>query len=171
VFDRIKVAVGGEIFHGRTTDSEFIADLIEIWFKRHGFDHIFCGNIHNGQLKGMHYVGRYLQLQEQGLAGKLPNNQHQEETIVGAVYTLGVVLKYDNRLIIDRRNGYALVTDAAELLIAATLAFKAKVRPRNTCNFDIFDVDSGHTYTAVIVKEDNAIVTFYPDANPPDSRC
>ncbi|WP_373545452.1 EndoU domain-containing protein [Chamaesiphon sp.] len=171
VFERIKIAVGGEIFHGRTTDLEFLADLSEIWFKRHGFEHIFCGNIHNGQLKGMHYVGRYLQLQEQGLAGKLPDNQRQEETIVGAVYTIGVVLKYDNRLIIDRRNGYALVTDAAELLIAATLAFKAKARSRTTCNFSVFDLDSGHTYTAVLVKEDNAIVTFYPDANPPDSHC
>jgi Bacterial EndoU nuclease len=171
IFEQIKLAVGGEIFLGRNTDAEFLADLTEVWFKRQGFEHIFCGNIRNGELKGMHYVGRYLQLQEQGLAGKLPNNQYQEEAIAGAVYTIGVILKHGNRLIVDRRNGYALITDATELLIAATLAFKARARPRTVCAVPILDPDSGQTYTAVLIKEDNAIVTFYPDATPTDSPC
>jgi Bacterial EndoU nuclease len=171
IFRQIKIAVAGEIFPGRNTDIEFLADLTEIWFKRQGFEHIFCGNIRNGQLKGMHYVGRYLQLQEQGLAGKLPNNQHQEEAIAGAVYTIGVLLQYGNRLIIDRRNGYALITDATELLIAATLAFKARVKPNTVCAVPVVDTDSKQTYTAVLIKEDNAIVTFYPDATPTNSPC
>jgi Bacterial EndoU nuclease len=171
VLHRIKTAVNGEIFPGRTTNSEFLADLTEIWFKRQGFEHIFCGNIHDGELKGMHYVGRYLQLQEQGVAGKLPDNQQQEETIAGVVYTLGVVLKFGDRSIVDRRNGYALVTDAIELLIAATIAFKTRAKPRSVCTFAVMDADSGHTYPAVLVKEDNAIVTFYPDATPTDSPC
>jgi Bacterial EndoU nuclease len=171
VLQLIKTAVNGEIFPGRITDAEFLADLTEIWFKRHGFEHIFCGNIHDGKLKGMHYVGRYLQLQEQGLAGKLPDNQQQEETIAGAVYTLGVLLKYGDRFLIDRRNGYALVTDATELLIAATVAFKARAKPRSVCTFDVRDLASGHTYPAVLVKEDNAIVTFYPDVTPTDPHC
>jgi hypothetical protein len=171
IFQQIKTAVAGEIFPGRNSDAEFLADLTEIWFKRQGFEHIFCGNIRNGQLKGMHYVGRYLQLQEQGLAGKLPNNQHQEEVIPGAVYTIGVLLKYGNRLIVDRRNGYALITDATELLIAATLAFKAKAKPNTVCAVPVVDADSGQTYTAVLIKEDHAIVTFYPDATPTDSPC
>jgi Bacterial EndoU nuclease len=171
IFEQIKIAVGNEIFPGRNTDAEFLADLTEIWFKRQGFEHIFCGNIRNGELKGMHYVGRYLQLQEQGLAGKLPNNQHQEEAISGAVYTIGVILKHGNRLIVDRRNGYALITNATELLIAATLAFKARAKPRTVCAVPVIDADSGQTYTAVLIKEDNAIVTFYPDATPTDSPC
>jgi Bacterial EndoU nuclease len=171
IIQQIQIAVDGEIFPGRNTDAEFLADLTEIWFKLHGFEHIFCGNIHKGQLKGMHYVGRYLQLQEQGLAGKLPNNHHQEETIEGAIYTIGVLLKYGSRLLIDRRNGYALVSDAAELLIAATQAFKLKNRPNSVCTFPVIDADSGHTYPAVFVKEDNAIVTFYPDATPTDRQC
>jgi Bacterial EndoU nuclease len=168
VLHRIKMAVGGTIFGGRNTDAEFLTDLTKIWFDRHGFEHIFCGNIHDGKLKGMHYVGRYLQLQEQELAGKLPDNHQQEETIAGVVYTLGVLVKYGDRFIFDRRNGYALVTDAVELLIAATLAFKQTARPRSVYTFPVLDADSGHTYTAVLVKEDNAIVTFYPDATPPD---
>ncbi|WP_310481374.1 EndoU domain-containing protein [Chamaesiphon sp. VAR_48_metabat_403] len=169
VLKLIKTAVNGEIFPGRITDAEFIADLTEIWFKRDGFEHIFCGTIDNGKLKGMHYVGRYLQLQELGLAGRLPDNHHQEETIAGVVYTLGVLLKYGDRLIVDRRNGYALVTDAAELLVAATLAFKSRSRSRSVVNFPVVDADSGHTYLVVFVKEDNAIVTFYPDATPTNS--
>jgi hypothetical protein len=171
ILEQIQIAVGGEIFAGRNTPAEFLADLTEIWFKLHGFEHVFCGNIHNGELKGMHYVGRYLQLQEQGLAGKLPNNQHQEETIEGAVYTIGVLLKYGSRILIDRRTGYALVTDAAELLIAATQAFKTKLRPNSVCTFPVIDADSGQTYSAVLVKQDQAIVTFYPDATPNDAKC
>ncbi|PSB50330.1 EndoU domain-containing protein, partial [Chamaesiphon polymorphus] len=166
VLQRIQQAVDGEIFAGRNSKTEFLEDLTQIWFKRDGFEHIFCGSIEREQLKGMHYVGRYLQLQEQGLAGKMPNNQHQEETIDGVVYTIGVLVKYGDRLLADRRNGYALVTDAAELLIAATQAFKKKARPRSTYTVAVVDVDSGHTYPAVFVKEDNAIVTFYPDATP-----
>jgi hypothetical protein len=171
VLQRIQTAVGGEIFAGRNTETEFLEDLTQIWFKRDGFEHIFCGSIERGQLKGMHYVGRYLQLQQQGLAGRMPNNQHQEETIAGVVYTIGVLVKYGDRLLSDRRNGYALVTDAIELLIAATQAFKTKPRPRTVCTVAVVDADSGHTYPAVFVKEDNAIVTFYPDATPTDPLC
>jgi Bacterial EndoU nuclease len=171
VLQQIQLAVDGEIFAGRNTSAEFLADLTEIWFKLHGFEHVFCGNIHNGELKGLHYVGRYLQLQEQGLAGKLPNNHQQEETIEGAVYTIGVLLKYGSRVLVDRRTGYALVTDAAELLIAATQAFKTKLRPNTVCTFPVIDADSGQTYPAVLVKQDQAIVTFYPDATPTDAKC
>ena len=171
IMHRIQIAVDGEIFSGRNNPTEFLDDLIAIWFERHGFEHIFCGSIHNGQLKGMHYVGRYLQLQQQGLAGKLPNNQQQQEVIEGAVYTIGVLLKYGSRIIIDRRTGYALISDAVELLIAATQAFKLKDRPNSVCTFPVVDVDSGYTYPAVFVKEDNAIVTFYPDATPTDPQC
>lgn len=171
ILHQIQTAVGGEIFPGRNTEAEFLQDLTEIWFKRDGFKHIFCGSIERGQLKGMHYVGRYLQLQEQGLAGKLPNNRHQQETIDGAVYTIGVLLKYGSRIIVDQRTGYALVTDAVELLIAATQAFKIKSRPKSVCTFPVIDTDSGHTYPAVFVKEDNAIITFYPDVTPTDPPC
>jgi hypothetical protein len=171
ILDRIYEAVDGEIFAGRNTKTEFLTDLTNIWFDKHGFEHIFCGTIRHGQIKGMHYVGRYLELQERGIAGKLPYNQHQEEVIAGAVYTIGVLLNYGNRVLVDRRTGYALVTDAAELLIAATQAFKSQSHPKSVCTYPVSDIDSGHTYPAVFVKEDNAIVTFYPDATPTDPAC
>jgi Bacterial EndoU nuclease len=171
ILRRIQIAVDGEIFPGRNSATEFLEDLTTIWFSRHGFEHIFCGTIHRGQLKGMHYVGRYLQLQQQGLAGKLPENHHQQEVIEGAVYTIGVLLKYGSRIIIDKRTGYALISDAVELLIAATQAFKLKDRPNSVCTLPVVDLDSGLTYPAVFVKENNAIVTFYPDATPTDPQC
>jgi Bacterial EndoU nuclease len=171
VLAQISVAVDGEIFPGRRDPEEFLTDLTSIWFRRGGFRHIFCGTVHKGNLKGLHYVGRYLQLQEQGLAGKLPHNRHQEEVIEGAVYTVGVLLSYKNRLLVDRRTGYALLTDAAELLIAATVAFKAQSHGYGVCTFPVKDADSDTSYSAVFVKEDQAIVTFYPDATPSHPGC
>jgi hypothetical protein len=171
VLQRIQASVDGEIFPGRSTTAEFLEDLTSIWFEQHGFEHIFCGSIRKGKIKGMHYVGRYLQLQEQGLAGKLPHNQSQEEIIEGAAYTIGVLLRYGNQVLVDRRTGYALVTDAAELLIAATQAFKTQERANTVCTFPVVDVDSGQKYPAVFVKKDDAIVTFYPDATPTDPAC
>jgi hypothetical protein len=171
ILQRIQAAVDHEIFPGRTTSEEFLEDLTSIWFKQHGFEHIFCGSIRKGKIKGLHYVGRYLQLQEQGIAGKLPHNQSQEEVIAGAAYTIGILLQYGNRVLVDRRTGYALVTDAAELLIAATQAFKTQDRSNVVCAFPVIDVDSGKTYPAVFVKKDNAIVTFYPDVTPTEPQC
>jgi Bacterial EndoU nuclease len=171
VLKRIQASVDGEIFAGRNTTAEFLADLTSIWFQQHGFERIFCGSIRKGKIKGMHYVGRYLQLQEQGLAGKLTHNQSQEEIIEESIYTIGVLLRYGNQVLVDRRTGYALVTDAAELLIAATQAFKTQDRSNSVCTFPVVDADSGHKYPAVFVKKDNAIVTFYPDATPTSPAC
>jgi Bacterial EndoU nuclease len=171
VLAKISAAVDGEIFPGRRQPEDFLADLTEIWFRRGGFQHIFCGSLHHGKLKGMHYVGRYLQLQEQGLAGKLPDNYHQEEIIEGAVYTIGVLIDDGHRLLVDRRTGYALLTDALELLIAATLAFKTHTQERGVCTFPVRDTDSDQTYEAVFVKEDRAIITFYPDVTPENPPC
>lgn len=171
VLQRISQAVDGEIFPGRNTEAEFLEDLTKIWFKRQGFKHIFCGEIHGLKIKGMHYVGRYLQLQELGLAGRLPYNWQAEEVIPDVIYTVGILLKYGKETLIDRRTGYALITDAIELLIAATQAFKTESRGKTVCTFSVLDREVGQSYPAVFVKEDNAIVTFYPDATPENSPC
>ena len=82
-----------------------------------------------------------------------------------------MLLKYGKETLIDRRTGYALITDAIELLIAATQAFKTESHGKNICNFAVVDADFGASYPAVFVKEDNAIVTFYPDATPENVMC
>ncbi|WP_407891223.1 EndoU domain-containing protein [Scytonema sp. NUACC26] len=54
---------------GRTSDAQFLEDLTNIWFNVKGFDHVFCGEpVAGGSIDGLHYVGRYVELQEKGLS-------------------------------------------------------------------------------------------------------
>ena len=172
VLQRIQQAAGGELRANRRTQAEFLDDLTSIWSNKRGFQHIFCGEIKSKKdIGGLHFFGRYLQLQNQGIAGRLPNNQAKEEVIPGVVYTLGVVIKQGNRTVSDRIKGYALVSDAAEILIDATKAFKSQGNQQGACLYPVRDQNSGKSYQAVFVKDRNAIVTFYPDATPKGKVC
>ncbi|NJK53976.1 MAG: EndoU domain-containing protein [Leptolyngbyaceae cyanobacterium SU_3_3] len=103
VVQQIKQTVGGELFAGRRSDQQFRDDLVTIWSDRNGFEHIFCGEIRSSQqIGGLHFAGRYLQLQNQGIAGRLPNNSRSEEVQEGEIYTLGVEVKQGNRVIARR---------------------------------------------------------------------
>lgn len=175
VVQQIKQTVGGELFAGRRSDQQFRDDLVTIWSDRNGFEHIFCGEIRSSQqIGGLHFAGRYLQLQNQGIAGRLPNNSRSEEVQEGEIYTLGVEVKQGNRVIArDRKKGYSYVSNAQEILTDATQAFKAF---RNTsagnqaCLYTIRD-EAAPPFQAVFVKTSRAIVTFYPDATPnPNER-
>jgi hypothetical protein len=181
VVQQIKQAVNGEIFAGRwsTTDrrssrpAEFLDDLIQIWTENHAFSHIFCGEMKGEGIGGLHYVGRYAQLQQQGKAGRLPDNQSEEEVQEGAIYTVGIELQARGRVLRDRKKGYAYPSDAAELLEDGTWAFK-QFQPGHTdgtrsCLYSINDPDAS-PFDMVFVKTDRAIVTLYPDATPPRSQ-
>jgi len=172
VLRQVKAAVGGELRPVRRTEAEFLDDLTAIWSSRGGFEHIFCGEIESSQkIGGLHFFGRYLQLQNQGIAGRLPNNLQKEEVIPGVVYTLGVVVKQGNRSVSDARKGYPLVSNAQELLLEGTKAFKAQGNAQGACIYPVVDQDSGKSYQAVFVKDRSAIVTFYPDATPQGKAC
>lgn len=172
VLEGIKKAVGGEIYPGRRGDREFLDDLSSIWFKREGFEHIFCGEIERGdKIGGLHYFARYLQLQNQGIGGRLANNERKEEVIPGVVYTVGVEIKQGNRLISSDRKGYPYGSDGEELLVEITKAFKAYKQGEKQCLYLVKDANSGKSYQAVFVQDNNAIVTFYPDATPKMKSC
>jgi hypothetical protein len=172
VLRRIQQAVGGELRANRRTQAEFLDDLTSVWSNKRGFQHIFCGEIKSKKgIGGLHFFGRYLQLQNQGIAGKLPNNQAKEEVIPGVVYTLGIVIQQGNRTVSDRTKGYALVSDAAEIFVDATKAFKSQGNKQGACLYPVRDQNSGKSYQAVFVKDRNAIVTFYPDATPKGKVC
>jgi hypothetical protein len=173
VVKQIKQAVNGEIFPGRDRPSEFLDDLVQIWTENHAFSHIFCGEVKGEGIGGLHYVGRYAQLQQQGKAGRLPDNQSEEEVQEGAIYTVGIELQARGRVLRDRKKGYAYPSDAAELLEDGTWAFK-QFQPGHTegtrsCLYSVNDPDAS-PFDMVFVKTDRAIVTLYPDATPPRSQ-
>jgi hypothetical protein len=178
VLRQVKDAVGGELLAGRDTDAEFVDDLTTVWSSREGFEHVFCGEL-EGQTKigGLHFVGRYLQLQKQGIGGRLPDNWKKEEVVPGSIYTLGVVIKKDGQTWIDDLKGYALVSDAQELLLDATKAFKAQGNAQGACLSPVLDDETGQSFKAVFVKGSaqgaarDAIITFYPDATPAGKAC
>ncbi|MCT7949375.1 EndoU domain-containing protein [Ancylothrix sp. C2] len=172
VLQQVKKGAGGEILKNRSSDAEFVEDLTAIWFKRDGFEHIFCGEIEqNNNIGGLHYVGRYLQLQNQGIAGRLPKNEKSEEVVPGVIYTVGVEAKKGNNLFRSSRKGYPYVSDAAELLGAITAAYKTAKSSNAQCLYFVEDQNSGKSYQAVFVMKNNAIVTFYPDATPNMKAC
>jgi hypothetical protein len=172
VLRRIQQAAGGELRANRRTQAQFLDDLTSVWSNKRGFQHIFCGEIKSKKgIGGLHFFGRYLQLQNQGIAGKLLNNQAKEEVIPGVVYTLGVVIQQGNRTVSDRTKGYALVSDAAEIFVDATKAFKSQGNKQGACLYPVRDQNSGKSYQAVFVKDRNSIVTFYPDATPKGKVC
>ncbi|MCU0549239.1 MAG: EndoU domain-containing protein [Leptolyngbya sp. Prado105] len=172
VVQSIKTAVGGEIFPGRRSDQQFQDDLLAIWANRKGFEHIFCGEIRGAQkIGGLHYAGRYWQLQQAGIAGRLPNNSRSEEVVEGEIYTLGVEVRQGNRVIRDAKKGYSYVSDAQELLTDATVAFKhlrsnSTSDSKSVCLFTVRDASVKVPFKAVFVKTQRGIVTFYPDATP-----
>lgn len=172
VLQKVQQLSGGELRPGRKTKAEFLEDLTSIWFRRRGFEHIFCGEIYNPRdIGGLHFVGRYLQLQNQGIGGRLPNNSQREEVITGIIYTIGVVLKQGDRLVTDVIKGYAYVSNAQEILLAATQAFKAQENTEGACIYSMRDQETGQSFPSVFVRESNAIITFYPDATPSGRPC
>ncbi|MBW4612111.1 MAG: EndoU domain-containing protein [Desmonostoc vinosum HA7617-LM4] len=168
VLANIKAYVGGFLETGRTSDAQFLEDLTDVWFNVEGFEHVFCGEpVIGGSIGGLHFIGRYIELQNQGLAGRLSNNTYREEVIPGAVYTMGVVMKVGNGTAQSSIKGYPYTLNAEEILSVATLGYKNNPNTSTTnqaCNLSV--TDDGKTFKAVFVRREGAIRTFYPDATP-----
>jgi Bacterial EndoU nuclease len=172
ILQEIQQAAGGELRPGRKGNSEFIQDLTNIWFQHKGFDHIFCGEVRSAQkIGGLHFAGRYLQLQNQGIAGILPNNEANQEAIPGVAYTFGVVIKQGNKTMTDTLKGYGYLSNAEEILVDATRLFKQQETFEGACIANIKDVETGKTIPTVFVRKEGAIVTYYPDATPQGIKC
>ena len=149
----------------------FQEDLVQIWTTRSGFEHILCGQVKGtNKIGGLHFAARYLELQEKGIAGRLTNNQRQEEVNPGMVYTLGIQAKVNGQLVSDRKKGYSYVSNAQEILTDGTRAYKAfninSGENNAVCLYSIKDDQTPQLFDAVFVKNDRGIITFYPDATP-----
>ncbi|MCC5613581.1 EndoU domain-containing protein [Nostoc sp. CHAB 5836] len=172
VLQKVQQASGGELRSGRRNQTQFLEDLTNIWFKRRGFEHIFCGEIYNANdIGGLHFYGRYLQLQNEGIGGRLPNNQGREEVVPNVIYTMGVVIKQENRTVTDVIKGYGYLSNAEEMLLDTTKIFKLQGNNEGACIYNVRDRETGQSFPTVFVRENKAIITYYPDATPQGAKC
>ncbi len=140
--------------------------LGQVWFRVGGFRHLFCGEPSAGGMGGLHYRGRYLQMQQRGWGGLLDTELGIEEILPRRIYTIGVEFQWQGRRVRDPVKGYPYALDAADLLVEATRAWADLKRDRGVCLATIDTADGSPAYHAVLVVRDNAIRTFYPDATP-----
>jgi hypothetical protein len=163
--------VGGFLKAGRTSDADFLNDLTDIWFNVVGFDHVFCGEpVQGGSIGGLHFVGRYVELQNKGLAGRLANNTSREEVVPNTIYTMGVVMKVGTGTAQSSIKGYPYTLNAEEILSIASLGYKNNPNTSTTNQACLLNVtDEGRTFKAVFVRRQGGIRTFYPDATPDSS--
>jgi hypothetical protein len=181
VFKKLKSAAGGELKSTRSSDTAFIDDLVQIWFSKQGFKHIFCGEtgrlVNNIPiLDGLHLVSRYFQLQQQPSpkAGRFVSNKTKQEVVDGVIYTFGTRVVQGNVIIAESPiKGYSYVLNAQEILIHATKAFKVfnpTAGQPSACLYTVSDPDAA-PFQSVFVKKEDAIITFYPDATPEGNTC
>jgi hypothetical protein len=172
VLQKVQQATGGELRPGRKRRSDFLQDLTNVWSKRKGFEHIFCGEIYNdNDIGGLHFYGRYLQLQNQGIGGRLPNNDQRQEVVPGAIYTMGVEIRQGERRVTDVIKGYGYLSNAEEMLVDATRAFKNQGNLEGACILNVRDRETAKVIPSVFVRKESAIVTYYPDATPQGRQC
>ncbi len=168
VLANIKSGLGGFLVSGRTSTTAFLDDLANVWFVAKGFDHVICGEPSlGGSIGGLHFYGRYLELQQKGLAGRLVNNTSREEVIPGAVYTMGVKMKVGSGFAQSSVKGYGYTLNAEEILTIVAKAYKTNPNTSGTsqaCHLQV--TDNGKTFTTVFVAKNGGIRTFYPDATP-----
>lgn len=169
VLERIKAYTGGRVYASRPVPASteaFLSDLTDAWFEVKAFDHIFCGEVENS-IGGLHFHGRYLDLQEKSMACRLPNF-NRNEVVSGVIYTMGVRMKGErNRWVSHQTKGYGLTMSAEDLLKFGTRAFKENPTGSGGSKACILSItDDGKSFKAVFVRRRLGIRTFYPDATP-----
>ncbi len=172
ILSRIRQSTEGQVYGNRPiplSDEDFLEDLTDAWFASGvGFEHIFCGEpVRGGNIGGFHFTGRYLQLQEAELAGRLPNNSRREEVEPGEIYTIGVIMKVDGGEAQSNIKGYGYTLSAEDILTLVTKAFHDNPTNQSNSQACLLKVeDDGNNFSAVFVRRSDGIRTFYPDATP-----
>ena len=165
----------GKVFADRPAHQDidtYLEDLTEAWYAIHAFDHIFCGEpLSANSIGGLHFYGRYRQLQAEGDACRMANFD-ENEVVPGSVYTMGVRMKRaDGGWAQFDTKGYGLTLSAADILKVATRAFSENPTSSSSSAGCILDLDDADTnYKMVFVRRAQGIRTFYPDATPDFAR-
>ncbi|MBW4690784.1 MAG: EndoU domain-containing protein [Lyngbya sp. HA4199-MV5] len=177
VVRKLKQVTDGELKPNRKSDSQFLDDLTAIWFEQKGFKHIFCGEKDGKSIGGLHFVGRYLEFQQKGIAGRIlragNGRKATQEVVDGEIYTFGVAIVQNGQVIADNPvKGYPYTLNAQETLLEGTRGFKLFQSTSSESKGCLLTVALPGTtpYQAVFVKKANAIRTFYPDATPDNDR-
>ena len=156
----------------RSAPEDYLNDLTDAWFKKDGFNHVFCGErgkTRNGvtSIGGLHHHGRYVQLQKSNQACRLPGGRNEAEP--GLIYSMGVRLKSPTGgELISPIKGYGLTLSALDIFKIATRALqenpKSKKGRKLGCWLPVRA--DGRDFTTVLVRNQQGIITFYPDATP-----
>lgn len=171
VLQRLMAFTGQRVFADRPprpTTEDYLQDLSAAWFNLKAFDHIFCGEPGaEGKIGGLHFHGRYLQLQHSGEACRM-DNYRQNEVEPGVIYTMGVTMKTaSGEFARHSTKGYGLTLSAEDILKTVTRAFADNPTGSNESTACLLPVaDDGKQFTTVFVRRANGIRTFYPDATP-----
>jgi Bacterial EndoU nuclease len=119
---------------------------------------------------GLHFYGRYLQLQEEGIGGRLPNNDKMQEVVPKVIYTMGVIVKQGERTIRDVIKRYGYLSNAEEMLIDVTKIYKLQSNLEGAC-ISSQRCRNRNYFPTVFVVKNKAIITYYPDATPKGKKC
>lgn len=171
VLTNLKAFTNDKVFANRparANTEDYLNDLTEAWFAVKAFDHVFCGEPEaNGPIGGMHYFGRYIQLQQTGEACRM-DNYRQNEVVPGVLYSMGVIMRFGNNTARSSIKGYGLTLSAEDLLKVATKAFAENpTTSRDKTTACLAPVkDDGKQFTVVFARRSSGIRTIYPDATP-----
>ncbi len=171
VLQRIMVFTNRQVFANRPareSTEDYLDDLTEAWFSIKAFDHIMCGQPEAGKdIGGLHFRGRYLQLQQTGEACRM-NNFSENEAVPGVIYSFGATMKAANGGTAKSPvKGYGLTLSAEDILKAATRAFTENPTQSSESTACLQPLlDDGKQFTTVFVRRASGIRTFYPDATP-----
>lgn len=178
VLARLQAFTQNKVFDDRPakTDPEaYLEDLSDAWFNLKAFDHIMCGEPKaGGKIGGLHFHGRYLQLQETGEACRLANHK-RNEVVPGVIYSMGVRMNSLNGGTAKSSiKGYGLTLSAEDILKTVTKAMADNPTPEDKSKACLLPIsDEEHSFISVFVRRSTGIRTFYPDAspNPRDPTC
>ncbi len=170
VLKAVQTFTKGKVFGQKKPPSSldaYLNQLTDAWFSSHGFEHIYCGEPRRGKIGGLHFWGRYLELQEKQLGGRIANNASREEALPGAIYAIGVEIEVGGEVVRSPIKGYSLTLSAADLLKAGTKAFADNPTKSSRNESCILRVqDDGKDFKMVFVRKAKGIRTFFPDATP-----
>lgn len=145
--------------------SVIVTELVDLWTAQGGFEHVFCGQRGSGgKIGGLHFVGRYLDLQERGqawIAEGVAGGVFESDG--AAVMSMPVHAQCAPKLCYGPLKGYQLNWHAEDQFVEGTLAwyFGAKQGGTGACLHEAEDGTS-----AVFAYRDGGIRTLYPDATP-----